>query len=256
MDHLVISAASSASTSSLMRTSAVFGSALFRSRTAPSASSTATHTSQRNISSTASTRFVEFPQPRAEATESANSQESVLSQSMLLRAMKSREVQEVYGHVAHIEPMSNTKGSGIRYVIHLEEQAVAPVEQVRKSESNLEDYLSPTSPQAEFGSFTALPLEAPEDHNAHLHSYESEVVSSKQIVRAMKKFCPFLMHANGGVTVRAAFAQPEFSAAILQEARKLGLHTCVETDKVVSDSRLTEFADQIVVADTTSTSKY
>lgn len=58
-----------------------------------------------------------------------------------------------------------------------------------------------------------------------------ELVSSKDIAAQVRSVAPYLKPGGGGVTCSGgeAMLQPEFTAAIFQEAHALGLTTCLDT---------------------------
>ena len=58
-----------------------------------------------------------------------------------------------------------------------------------------------------------------------------KTVTAKEALETVKKDEPFYRNSNGGLTISGGepFFQSEFALALLQLARKGGLHTCVET---------------------------
>lgn len=58
-----------------------------------------------------------------------------------------------------------------------------------------------------------------------------ETVSSKDIAAQVKSVAPYLRPGGGGVTCSGGepMLQPDFTAAVFQEAHALGLTTCLDT---------------------------
>jgi pyruvate formate lyase activating enzyme len=63
------------------------------------------------------------------------------------------------------------------------------------------------------------------------NSSGGEEASSKDIAAQLRSVAPYLRPGGGGVTCSGgeALLQPDFTAAVFQEAHALGLTTCLDT---------------------------
>jgi pyruvate formate lyase activating enzyme len=63
------------------------------------------------------------------------------------------------------------------------------------------------------------------------HHNEGTRVSSKEIAAEVARLVPYLRSQGGGITCSGGepLLQPQFVAALFQEAHQLGLTTCIDT---------------------------
>ncbi|WP_221892314.1 pyruvate formate-lyase-activating protein [Teredinibacter haidensis] len=72
--------------------------------------------------------------------------------------------------------------------------------------------------------------------------------SVAEVVERVLPFRPFLQASNGGVTVSGgeALLQPEFVTLLFKQLKKLGFHTCLDTNGYVSDHLYGEKLDELL----------
>lgn len=76
-------------------------------------------------------------------------------------------------------------------------------------------------------------------------SFCGKEMSTEEILNEVKSDMPFYKHSGGGLTLSGGeiLYQSKFARDILQEAKKLGIHTCIETTGAASYEKLSSLAE-------------
>jgi pyruvate formate lyase activating enzyme len=80
---------------------------------------------------------------------------------------------------------------------------------------------------------------------------EGKIVSVQEVIEEVKKDMPFYENSNGGVTLSGGepTMQPEFCLAVLQESKKAGMHTTLDTSghvKWETFEKILEYVDLVL----------
>jgi len=112
----------------------------------------------------------------------------------------SSTIAEVEGNVHALESLSGVDGPGLRYMIFLQGCAYRC-------------------------KFCSNP------NSWAFHDGDGEMMTSREIGHKLSRVAGYLTRGGGGVTLSGGepMLQPDFAAAIFQEAHQLGLHTCIDT---------------------------